>query len=334
MTAQKVAPGIWAALPRRCSRARRAIAARLFSLIGVAVATSSVAGAQTSSAPTDVAPASPPPAVGPTVVPFRPLAVPAWREPDSGVAVYTAVDDDLFPVPWRGESIAASAAPPAPLEALRALRVLRIALRKYPAALLRANLERVHIVGDLRFQGIRAAGTNSATRIYIKVEPNNPLYTDAFLEESFHHEFAHMLRRNFSDRWDEAAWSAANPLGFRYGASSGVEAVKAGKTSLWFSDEWNRKGFLSEYAATDPSEDFATVGGSLFTGDPLFWPTVDRYPALQAKVRAAVAFYGRIDPALTEAYFRAQKAGVAPTAPPSAPPPLPVPAPPRADLAR
>lgn len=101
----------------------------------------------------------------------------------------------------------------------------------------------------------------------------------------------------------------------------GVGAIKAGKTSLWPVDEWNRRGFFSEYAASDVSEDFATVGGALFEGDTQTWPAVDRFPALSAKVKAGIAFYTRIDPSLTEAYFRTLKAVVAPDVRPVAPVP-------------
>ena len=281
----------------------------------------SVAAAQTPPTPPSVPalPSVPTP-------PIMPLAVPLSIDEATGVGIYSALDDETFPVSWRGGTIAASATPTTPVEAERVRQILLIALRKYPAAFVRANLERIYIVGTLRFQGISAAGTNSATRIYLRVVAGNARYTDTFLEESFHHEFAHMLRRNFMDRWNAAAWTACNPFGFQYGSSSGVEAIRNGKTALALSDEWNQRGFLSEYATSDMSEDFATVGGNLFTGDASFWATVDHFPALLAKLRVGMGFYQKMDPAFSENYFRSLRAGVVPppAAPFTPPPPTPV----------
>ena len=164
-------------------------------------------------------------------------------------------------------AIAAGAKPLAASEAARAVRLVRAALSKYPTDVLRLNLERIYVVGGLRYEGIEASGTNSATRLYIVIEAGNPLYTDGFIEESLHHEFAHLLRRNYPDLFDEPAWRSVNPLSFHYGAASGVEAVKTGHASLDASDDWNRLGFVNEYAAGDIDEDFAMTCGCLFVGD-------------------------------------------------------------------
>ena len=283
---------------------------------GIALAALTSATAQVAP-PLPVAPASP----AAPATPLPPTAQPAtpFRDDASGVGVYTTLDDQIFPALWRTPTIAAAADPlPAATDTARLVRLMRVALSKYPPDLLRGNLERVYLVGDLRFQGIHAAGTNSANRIFIKVEPANRLYTDAFIEESFHHEFAHILRRNYDEQWDETAWTKANPADFHYGAPSGVEAVQSGHASLWYSETWARRGFLSEYAASDISEDFATIGGGLFTGDPVFWKWVERFPLLKAKVQVALAFYTRIDSNLTELYFRALRPGVL-AVPPAAP---------------
>jgi hypothetical protein len=239
-----------------------------------------------------------PPATVPAVL------APAWRDPASGVDVYTGADPSMFPAEWLAPTIAASAQPLASSEAERALRLVKVALSKYPVGLIRLNLERIYLVGDLLFQGIAAAGTNSDGRLYLRIDAGNPLYTDATIEANLHHELAHILRRNYAFLWNDTVWAGCNPSGFRYVASSGVEAVRVGRASQLPADPVNDQGFWSEYAASDLSEDFATVGGELMAGDAEFWARVDRFPALRAKVGTAIDFYSQLDERFSEAYFR------------------------------
>ena len=259
-------------------------------------------------------PSAPPPPVTAVVAPA--VIPPTYHDPLSGVDIVTTTDPHMFPAVWRAEPTQVSAKPLAASEGERAVRVVKVALSKYSTELLKLNLSRVYVVGDLRFQGITAAGTNSSDRLYIKIESGNPLYTDTFIEESVHHEIAHLLQRNYGYLWDDLAWGKCNPPNFHYAAPSGVEAVREGHSSLRPNDDWNRHGFLSEYSASDPSEDFATVCGGLLTGDPTFWPLIDRFPALKTKLQTAINFYVKLNSDWTETFFRALRPGVTYAAPP------------------
>jgi hypothetical protein len=228
----------------------------------------------------------------------------------SQVDVYDVITTDMFPAAWRVPPIAASAQPMAETERERALRLVKVALSKYPPQFLQANLKQVYLVGGLKFKGISAAATNSTNCLYIEVAANNPAYTDQFIENSVHHEFGHLLQRKYRKQWSRDAWSACNPPGFRYGSASGVDAVLSGHASGTWTDDWNRKGFLSEYGASNASEDFATIAAKLLLGDSAFWNRVDMFPALKAKVAVTISFYTSLNNRFTETYFRNLHVGV------------------------
>jgi hypothetical protein len=42
-------------------------------------------------------------------------------------------------------------------------------------------------------------------------------------------------------------------------------------------------------------------------GDAALWTLAGQHPGIQAKLALALAFYRRLDPAFTEAFFRAQQ---------------------------
>ena len=281
-------------------------------------------------------PAAPPAVVVPAplaTVPTPTLAPPtlapgATTKPDfhdaaSSVDVYAVLTDDMFPTEWHDPDVAVSAQPLATSERDRLIRLMKIALSKYPPELLKASLSRVYLVGGLRFEGIDAAATNSATCLYIEDEADNPryadCYTDRFIEDSFHHEFAHLLQRSYREQWEPKAWIDCNPRAFSYREESGVEAVRSGKDSEEPTDEWNRQGFLCEYGAADAAEDFATIAADLLIGDDDFWRRADKFPALKAKINVAISFYVKLDDRFNEAYFRSLRPGIAYVPPPTLP---------------
>ncbi len=232
------------------------------------------------------------------------VAAPVWQDPVSHVDIFDASNEAIFPASWRSSETAASASPISPSARRRALRAVRVALSKYPPQFLQTNLKRIYLLGDLKFEGIVAAATNSADAVYITVSDNDPLYTDAFIEDTLHHEFGHLLQRNYREQWSESDWAMCNPPDFQYSSRDGVEAVRSGQASLTMSDEWNQQGFLSEYSASFATEDFATVSANLFLGEPNFWRRVDTFPALKNKINVAIAFYRKLDPHFDDAYFR------------------------------
>lgn len=219
-------------------------------------------------------------------------------DPTPSVVAFDAAES-IFPDFWRRAPYEASARPLPDYEKSRARRILEHGLAKYPPALVRQNLKRVQVVRELRFSGVQAAGTNSLDTIFVADDGES----DAFLEETLHHEFSSILLRNYAERFPEAAWKGLAPADFRYG-ESGVDAIKAHHDSLEYDDRLNAQGFLHEYAQASLEDDFNSISEKLFGNDPRFWEIAGRHSKIAAKAALAMRFYRELDPRFTEEYFR------------------------------
>jgi hypothetical protein len=217
------------------------------------------------------------------------------------VPVLTQIRDEDFPPAWRTRAVRAHAEPLDPNEAERSRAIAARAMAKYPADLLRRHLRGVYFASRLQFYGLSFGGTYSDTALYLANRGPAEGFTDAYLEESFHHEFSSILLANRPDALDQAAWRAGN--GWPYG-SSGAEALRSGRASTRYTAAWHERGFLAEYASASLEEDFNMMAEGLFAGGSRFWSAIDAHPRLHAKMRLAAAFYSRLAPGLDEEYFR------------------------------
>ncbi len=208
---------------------------------------------------------------------------------------------DIFPESWRGSPIHAEAEllPKDQREPLKAL--IQKALAAYPARVLKAHLEKVYVLGQIRYSGVVAGGTNSRTAVYVV---SNERYSEARFVGNFHAEFSSILLRNHPEYLDVAAWEAQNPEGFAY-LGSGVQAVKESQFSLHLKDELHEQGFLHQYAQASVQEDFNAIAARLWTGDRGLWRAVERFPRIKAKTDLAIAFYTQLHPRLTFDFFHA-----------------------------
>ena len=77
------------------------------------------------------------------------------------VPIVTELDSDMFPEFWLAPSINASATPVDEQHLDRGIAQIHKGMKKYPPDVLKANLERVYVVGELGFSGIFAGGTYS-----------------------------------------------------------------------------------------------------------------------------------------------------------------------------
>ena len=230
-------------------------------------------------------------------------AVPREAATAPQVRAVFAIEEDMFPAAWLAPPHLASARPLVEREQSRSQRVVRAAMAKYPDGFLSRHIDRVYVVGELRFDAIEAAGTNSVDRVYIANGGEEAGFSDRFIEETFHHELSSVLLRRYHDRFDAGAWRAAVPEHVRYG-ESGVDAVKAGEASLTFEDRLHRDGFIHEYAMATLEDDFNSIAENLFSSQPDFWRIVDEHDAVARKVGLVVEFYRDLDPIFTEEYFR------------------------------
>lgn len=211
--------------------------------------------------------------------------------------------DEMFPPSWRGEDVRATAVRVDNAEINRSLHLADAAMAKYPSGLLKENLEAVFFVKEMRFYGLRYGGTNSRSTVYITNRGTVQGFTDRFVLSTFHHELSSILLRNHAEKFDKAAWHAANMRGFRY-RSSGMESLKDGTADTKYDHRFHVDGFLNQYATSSMEEDFNTFAEALFMGDRSFWEIVDRFPRVEQKAHVILAFYGALDPVFTEEHFR------------------------------
>ncbi|MCW5938259.1 MAG: hypothetical protein KF884_08095 [Fimbriimonadaceae bacterium] len=212
---------------------------------------------------------------------------------------------ETFPEPWRKGDIAAKGEPVAPAEVDRALAAVQKALDAYPEALLAVHLKRVRLVGRMEFFGVEYGGTNSLDTVFLAVRAASEGFTDQFIEASLHHEFSSILLRNGQAKFDGAAWSAANPEGFKYG-SGGTDAIRSGQASTAYDSQLASEGILAQYSKASQEEDFNLIAEGLFCGGERFWKLVDSHERLARKVRLVIAFYSALDSQFGEAWFRAR----------------------------
>ncbi|MCH8978142.1 MAG: hypothetical protein IH945_02730 [Armatimonadetes bacterium] len=221
----------------------------------------------------------------------------------TGIPIRFDVTDAMFPPSWHGGKVRATAVGVDEAEVDRSLQLVDTAMAKYPAGLLRENLEAVFFVKEMRFYGLKYGGTNSRDTVYIANRGVRQGFTDRYVLSTFHHELSSILLRNHASKFDAEAWRSANRDGFRY-RSSGMESLKDGTADTKYDHRFHVDGFLNQYATSSLEEDFNTFAEALFIGDRRFWEIVDRFPRVERKADAILAFYGALDPGFTEEHFR------------------------------
>ncbi|HEY1052324.1 MAG TPA: hypothetical protein VGE39_21275 [Prosthecobacter sp.] len=210
---------------------------------------------------------------------------------------------DIFPKSWLTPRINAKAEPLPENQRLRTLHLLQHAISKYPAAVLKDNLHKVHLLGRLEYSGVPTGGTNSRTVVYV-VNNGEARYTDHAIEGIFHAEFSSILLRNHSQHLGKDQWQQLNPLGFTYLGTGGVNAIKQQKASLKPDAVMHADGFLHQYAKADFEDDFNSMAARLMQGDAELWRLMAEYPKLQAKATLVMNFYHKLDPSFTRARFQ------------------------------
>lgn len=219
------------------------------------------------------------------------------------VRAVTSADSTIFPESWRKAPVLASGEVLPDDQIKRAQMILERALKKYPPQVLQADLKAVYVLAELRYSGVITSGTNSRTCVYLKIGEVAEGFTDAHIEGVFHAEFSSILLRNHAGFFDKNAWQAVNPPGFKY-LGNGVDAVRQRKARTVLNDALHESGFLVEYAQSTLENDLNGFAKMLFNGEAALWETADKFPKIRRKLELTLAFYQKIDPAFTEAFFR------------------------------
>lgn len=220
-----------------------------------------------------------------------------------GIRVAFGPEKKMFPSRWYCSKVDAQAAALSITEVPRAKAVLQKALSKYPAGLPDHYLDRIYILKNLQFYGYPYGGSFAKKTIYLTLDETNPLNTDKFVEERFHHEFSSILWKENIRRLDLGQWVSFNPDGFIYG-EGGLDAIRSGIASVETDPGYFDIGFINRYAMTEIEQDLNVMAQNLFSGGPAFWEIVDSKERIRGKVMLLIAFYNSLDPVFTEVYFR------------------------------
>ncbi len=223
-------------------------------------------------------------------------------EKDMEIPVIFKTQDGMFPESWVLSPINARAESLKSHEKERSLKIIEDALSKYPGEFVAKYLTKIYVLGHLEFYGVEYGGTNSNDVVYLCNKGISMGYSDLYLEQSFHHEFSSVLLRKHPSFFDKNSWIDQNS-GFSYG-QGGVNAIIEGKASVELSDTYAAMGVLSQYSTSDIEEDFNAFAEQLFSPSDEFWELVDRWPALQEKVKIIVGFYNQLDSSFTLDYFK------------------------------
>jgi hypothetical protein len=173
---------------------------------------------------------------------------------------------------------------------------IQAAMRRYPPEMITRHVRGVYVVARMFEDGVEIGGSyiTSPPGISFTLGPPEDGVDEPWIRDSFHHEFAHAIyvqRPGFPRK----AWDAQNAPGFKYGRN-GYSAIKEGRYGRDIKTSLATKGLISEYAASDASEDFAEVAGRMMANDADFWRACRKYPRIRAKANLVMAFYRKVDP--------------------------------------
>lgn len=222
----------------------------------------------------------------------------------SPVPVSSPVFPSLLPFPWLTSSAGVQTTPLHRQDVVPAARMLRRAMSKHPPEVLKQSVKQICLFRALQLEGEPVGGTCDVSGgvLYLTYAPDIEGGEEQ-IEVAFHHELAHLLLNNYRSHWAEEAWFALNPIAFNYG-TGGLDAIKSGTASGEFSEALGLKGFLSQYAASPPDEDFCSIVEGLFGCRPGFWEVADAFPNINSKAKLAMTFFRHLHEDYSEARFR------------------------------
>jgi hypothetical protein len=160
----------------------------------------------------------------------------------------------------------------------------------------------VLLVGSLTTDGIGVGGTYdvSENRVIVSVKSCNAhLWVN--YEEAIHHELSSIFLRQSGD--GASVLDAVQTAGG--GAASYVgDPQRCLDLSPRMSVKAFERGFVCDYGAATPEDDFNTLAGSLWTRGADLTRRAARFPKLRAKLELVFEFYSKLDPNFTRRRLR------------------------------
>ena len=220
-----------------------------------------------------------------------------------GISIQFSYSPSIFPGSWLTTDIAATGTPISSTEISRAKKIISAALAKYPDTVLHTELSTVCFLKTMSMYHVEFGGTYSSDTVYLT---DNRQETDAYPEQTFHHEFSSILYRNHPSFLDTVAWKAAN--GFDYkDPEAGVGAIRSDHSSQDLDTVLCLRGFLTQYACSGIENDINTIAQNLFKPSAGFWNIYNTYRRIKEKTDLLIWFYWRLNPAFTRKFFMGMK---------------------------
>jgi hypothetical protein len=153
----------------------------------------------------------------------------------------------------------------------------------YPRSLVkRARLRRIVLCEGISFAGGLRGAIPDWENDTLYVDVQRGAWDRTYLCKVLHHEIFHMIDyRDDGCVYDDAAWVALNPKGFKYGAG-GASAQESAQTSLLT----NRyPGFLNHYSTTGVEEDKAEMFANMVVDPAYVEGRAKNDPVVEAKAK-------------------------------------------------
>jgi len=184
-----------------------------------------------------------------------------------------------------------------------ASKALQPILNKYPASFITRVLKTIYVGSEVKCAARAETGKQRSFGgcyfypdlvMFAKFDGNAQSF-----ESTFHHELAHGIYFAYRQQFNEKAWLAANPPGFKY---KGVADYGPSTPELL------QQGFMRPYATWNLEEDVACIAQDLVGNTEAFAKLAAQNPRLRQKASVLIALYQAVDPIMTEQYFRLQDA--------------------------
>lgn len=183
-----------------------------------------------------------------------------------------------------------------------ALDGVKRALERYPPELIERHLTSIHLVGNLRVQGIPAAGSFAVSKraLYLRADDQTARYGEVFYAETFHHEFSSLLV--YQGNFPLETWKATTPAGFRYQYNwQGFEQRPQRKENLEPSERLKR-GFLNQHAMTRLDDDVNAYAEKLFEHPEELIDLAQTFPVIRQKACLLISFYTQQAKSMADAF--------------------------------
>jgi hypothetical protein len=176
--------------------------------------------------------------------------------------------------------------------------ILQKAFDKYPVEVIKNNLSRIHLAGEIDQSGFKFGGSYDPFRRIIYLVDNGGNNENDSLR-AFHHEFSSLLINSHSF-WLNP-WTDNHPEDFKYLGDIHDTWTAVNKASKAITDnECYEKGIVTNYGLTNFGNDFSEYSAMIFTHPEKFKKIINQYPRVRGKFLVWLEFYQKIAPIFTE----------------------------------